>query len=486
MLKLNFDNTYARLGETFSTKLLPEKFESPKLIAFNRDLFHQLGGSGDEKLNSDELAQIFSGQKLLDGSEPLAQVYAAHQFGHFNPRLGDGRAHLLGEIISPEGHRFDIQLKGSGQTPYSRRGDGRSAIGPVLREYIVSEAMHFLGVKTTRALAAVWSGEEVYRQDVEPGGIFTRIASSHLRIGTLQYFLGQQDYQSLSTLIDYTIERHYPEAQTSEQPVLTFFSKVCERLNDLVSDWMSLGFIHGVMNTDNTTFSGETIDFGPCAFMDDFKSDKFYSFVDREGRYRYENQASIIQWNLARLAECLIHKIDSDEKKAIELLTKELEKSKQHIAKLWHEKAARKLGLIDPQVDDASIVRQWFQFLEKNQLDFTLSFRHLQKVLNNEEVDFFPQRDQHWEQLQSQLQKRWNSFDLEEINQQMNRLNPWFIPRNHLVEKAIQEALRGEELLTFKRLNQALQNPYEYQKEFTEFYRPPKKEEEVKVTFCGT
>lgn len=485
-MDFNFDNTYIGLGEDFFTKINPEIFKKAKLIAFNHELFEEMGGQKNSDSKDEELVKYFSGQKLFKGSSPIAQVYAGHQFGHFNPRLGDGRAHLLGEVLTPDSKRFDLQLKGCGQTPYSRRGDGRSSIGPVLREYILSEAMHALGIKTTRALAAAWSGENIYRQELEPGGIFTRVASSHIRIGTFQYFLGKGDYSNLSKLIHYTISRLYPEARSSDEVVLTFFRKVCEQLNDLVSDWLAIGFIHGVMNTDNTSLSGETIDYGPCAFMDHFQSDKVYSFVDSQGRYRYDRQAEILQWNLARLAECLIHEVDSDEKKSIALLTEELEKSREQIARMWREKSAKKLGILRPSFEDEKLIREWFSILEENKLDFTLSFIHLRDLLNDKDSSFFPENDKKLESFIVKLKKRLQEYSSLDVASQMKKLNPHFIPRNHIVEKAIQEALENKELITFERLNQALKNPYVYSEEHKDFYLPPKPQEVVKATFCGT
>ena len=309
---MNFDNTYRQLPDHFYSEHMPARFSQPKLLAFNKDLADELGFDFTDK-SDDELAMIFSGQEILEGSEPIAQAYAAHQFGHFVPQLGDGRALLLGEVIGKNDKRYDIQLKGSGQTIFSRRGDGMSALGPVIREYIVSEAMYALGVPATRALAAVATGDLVQRETSEPGGVFTRVAASHIRIGTFQFFAAREDTKGLDTLLEYAATRHYPDIVDSENLALDFLRKVIEKQISLVAHWMSLGFIHGVMNTDNMTISGETIDFGPCAFMDKFHHEKVFSSIDLNSRYSYGNQGPILSWNMSRLAECLIPLVHQDE-----------------------------------------------------------------------------------------------------------------------------------------------------------------------------
>lgn len=427
-------------------------------------------------MSEEELAQIFSGAKTLEGSEPISLAYAAHQFGHFVPQLGDGRALLLGEIIDPEGRRFDLQLKGSGQTIYSRNGDGRSALGPVLREYILSEAMHKLGVPTTRALAAVLTGEEVYRETPLPGAIFTRVASSHLRIGTFQFLSARRDISGLKALLDYAINRHYPEIESEENKALLFLRKVATAQTKLVAHWMSLGFIHGVMNTDNMSISGETIDYGPCAFMDHFDYDKVYSFIDRHGRYAYGNQPKILMWNLSRLADCLIPLINAPEAEAIEMLNQELMTLPRAFEKEFNERMALKFGL-DYQAGDEEIIKSFLEYLQAENLDFTLSFRKLGK-----DESFYPQSEA-FKRFDSLWRARIRIDD--DLKEKMDSINPLFIPRNHLVENVIQEALKGN-FETFHEMNKVLENPFSEQSDYSHYTQPPKPNEVVKNTFCGT
>ena len=420
-------------------------------------------------------------------------VYAAHQFGHFAGRLGDGRAMLLGEVVNPEGKRYDIQLKGSGPTEYSRNGDGLSGLGPVIREYIVSESMYYLGVPTTRALAAVLTGDPVYRQQVQPGGVFTRVAASHIRIGTFQYFASIGDKEGLETLLKYTIDRHYPHVNESKEdihPAVLFLREVIKAQASLVSHWTSYGFIHGVMNTDNTTVSGETIDFGPCAFMDTYKADKVFSSIDRGGRYAYNQQSSICGWNLCRLADCLIPLVDEDSDKAIEFLNAELKNLPEILETEWMNKMILKFGLeakVDNKEEDDKLTTGFFEYLENNQLDFTLSFRKLSNLVEEKTHDkFFPETDEFKDFLniwRSRLQKE--SKSLTEIKEQMDSVNPLYIARNHQVEKAIQAASNGD-LSIFHEMNKVLQKPFTYQAELDRYSLPPIPEEEVKATFCGT
>lgn len=450
-------------------------FSKPKLIKFNSDLSSKLG-LGLESKSDEELAQIFSGAKVMEGSDPISLAYAAHQFGHFVPQLGDGRALLLGEILDPQGKRFDLQLKGSGQTIYSRNGDGRSALGPVLREYILSEAMNKLGVPTTRALAAVLTGEDVHRETPLPGAIFTRVASSHLRIGTFQFLAARKDIPSLKALLDFAINRHYPEIKGEKNEAVLFLKKVAATQTKLVAHWMSLGFIHGVMNTDNMSISGETIDYGPCAFMDYFEYYKVYSFIDRHGRYAYGNQPKILMWNLSRLADCLIPLIDAPEEKAVEMLNHELMALPQAFEKEFNERMAQKFGL-EYMAGDEEIIKTFLEFLQAEKLDFTLSFRKL-----CDPDTFFPRTDA-FKRFESLWRARVSLSP--DVKLRINSTNPLFIPRNHQVERVIKNALKGN-FETFHEMNKVLRKPFSEQDEYTHYTLPPNENEIVKNTFCGT
>ena len=467
-------NTYSELPERFYESVKPETFQSPKLLAFNKSLAKELGLP---EYSDDELAQFFSGQKTLEGSKPLAQAYAGYQFGHPNPQLGDGRAHLLGEM-----NGYDIQLKGSGRTKFSRQGDGRSALGPVIREYIVSEAMHKLSVPTTRALAAVRTGEEVARQfGSEPGGIFTRVASSHIRVGTFQFFHFQDDREGVETLLNYTLERHYPEiaklTDTAEK-VIQFLKAVSRKQAELIAKWTALGFIHGVMNTDNYSVAGITIDYGPCAFMEKFEMHKTFSSIDHAGRYSYWNQAPIAQWNLLRLADCLVPLVNEDTDKAVAQMSEELEPAFKDFEKLRLEALIEKLGLNGGITkDNGDLIERFMKYLEAEKVDFTLAFRNLPKLYNGDD-SFYPDSP-----LFNIFVDEWKKQnpDVESLNQ----INPLFIPRNHLVQRAIDQSYKGKDEL-FHKLNKALEKPYEEQPEFEEFTRPASADEAVKETFCGT
>ncbi len=468
---MKFDNSYARLPERFYAASSPATFSEPELITLNESLAQELGFDFSQ-YSKKELAEFFSGQKALAGSHYISLAYAGHQFGSFVPSLGDGRAILLGEVLGQENKRFDIQLKGAGPTPFSRRGDGMSALGPVIREYLVSEAMHALGVPATRALAAVLTGDQVQREEIIPGGVFTRVAASHIRIGTFEYFASRGDHEALKTLIDYTLKRHYPQA-VGDNPAMTLFLSVREAQSSLVSHWMSLGFIHGVMNTDNMTLSGETIDFGPCAFMDYFNYNQVYSYIDRQGRYAYGNQGNILLWNLARLADCLIPFIDNDEKIAIEKLNSELQKTKTIFQQKLHQRLLKKFGLsLDQSPETENLVTNWFDFLTKEKLDFTQSFRNLMHK------NFFPQTIEF-----EKFYQNWLALKPEA--ELIHKTNPLYIPRNHLVERAIQGALKGDYSL-FYRLNKLYLNPFTEQAGAEDFTLPPKEEEKIKNTFCGT
>lgn len=469
----NFNNTYSKLSDNFFYHVKPEDFPKSSLIIYNEDLAKELGA---QELEHSEILQYLSGQRLINNEEPISMAYAAHQFGHFVPQLGDGRAMLLGEVVS-NGVRRDIQLKGSGQTPFSRNGDGKSALGPVLREYIVSEAMYHLGVPTTRALAAVSTNEPVYRNGAEPGGILTRVAASHIRIGTFQFFAAKEDLKSLKELADYTIQRHYPEIKElindrSREVYLRLIQEVAKKHAKLVSSWMGLGFIHGVMNTDNMSLSGETIDFGPCAFMDEFQFNKVFSSIDRQGRYNYQNQIPIAQWNLYRFAECLIPLIDNDQNIAIDKVTKTLEDSLKYYDQQWLMTMANKLGISDYDEQTREIITDWLTYLHDNELDFTISFRTL-----TEDINSF-----------AQFSERIRAKQGEGAQELMNKSNPVYIPRNHQIEKVIDMAYEADFSHFFK-MCEMVKEPFlrrEEYEEFEEFERAPQKSERVKATFCGT
>lgn len=492
---MKLENTYTDLPPQFHARAFAAKCFNPQLIIYNQKLADQLGLTIPQQ-NEQLLAQIFSGQKLLAGPPPISQVYAAHQFGNFVPQLGDGRAMLLGEIIDPHQQRFDISLKGSGPTPYSRNGDGKSALGPVLREYILSEAMYHLAVPTTRALCCVSTGDEVYRERALSGAIFTRVAASHIRIGTFQYFAAKADSANLQKLLDYSVNRHYPEINQSNDSAckaVLFLREVMQVQSKLIAKWMSLGFIHGVMNTDNTTITGETIDYGPCAFMDAYKSGQVYSFIDKMGRYSYKNQAGIIQWNLTRLAECLIPLVHADAKKAIPILESELANFNQLYANILAPIMQSKLGLdFDHKNnhENSKIVVLWLDYLETEKLDFTLAFRGLSNMLsvdNTEGIDPFYTPT---EKLFAFLKLWKNSCksqekDLKLLAERMNSINPIVIPRNHQVEKAIKNAYAGDFEL-FSTLNQALASPFKDIEQFKSLQLPPQEDEKITATFCGT
>ncbi|MFC4995606.1 protein adenylyltransferase SelO [Rubritalea tangerina] len=484
MPAIPFDNSYATLPESLYTKLPPESVPSPNLICVNRTLAKKLGIS-PEFLQSPEGLQALSGNAILQGSEPLAQAYAGHQFGHYSPQLGDGRAILLGEIISPsDDQRYDIQLKGSGRTPYSRGGDGKAALGPVMREYILSEAMHALGVPTTRALAAVTTGEIVVRQDgPQPGAIFTRIASSHIRVGTFQWSAAQGDTNLLRSLADYTIDRHYPSARNHTSPYQSLLSQVIDAQAKLVSQWMALGFIHGVMNTDNTTISGETIDYGPCAFMDKFHPNCVFSSIDEQGRYAWGKQASIILWNLTRFAETLLPLIDENTDTAIAIAEETLSSFQHTFESLYLARFRDKLGL--PPTAPVAIIQDLLQLMADQEVDFTLCFTELTRSLasndNSPLAALF--LDPHSITLWTQQWKQ--HIEPDSALKTMRQHNPVRIPRNHRVEQAIQAAYQGD-FAPFHQLNKALTSPYSESTQHADFESPPLPHEIVRETFCGT
>ncbi len=474
-----FDNSYARLPERFFTRQPPVPVTAPELIAINRPLAEDLNLSLPD--DEDEIAAIFAGNSLPDGATPIAQVYAGHQFGGWVPQLGDGRAVMLGEVVDRHGIRRDIQLKGAGRTPYSRMGDGRAWLGPVLREYLVSEAMHALGIPTTRALAAVTTGEPVLREAAFPGAIVTRVATSHIRVGTFQYFAARKDIEALEALTAHAIARHYPEADGPRgllQAVIAAQAK-------LVAAWMAVGFIHGVMNTDNMSIAGETIDYGPCAFMDAYHSEKVFSSIDQFGRYAYANQPNVAVWNLAQLATALLP-LMPDRDAAIEDFTSDVNQFPDLFNAAWHGRLRAKLGLATETEDDIALAFDLLQIMERQQADFTRAFRALsgpdpdaakQEFANpNALDDWFPKwRARLVAEGQSEAGRQ----------QMMQAVNPVVIPRNHRVEEAIQASISGD-YAPFLTLHEALKRPYEEQSEFAAFQDAPEAGEEVRQTFCGT
>jgi serine/tyrosine/threonine adenylyltransferase len=482
-----FDNSYARLPDGFFIPAKPTPVSAPAMIRLNRELAAELG-LDVARLDSPEGLAILSGNQVADGSEPLAMAYSGHQFGGFSPQLGDGRAILLGEVVRKDGVRHDIQLKGSGQTPFSRRGDGRSALGPVLREYIVSEAMAALGVPTTRALAAVTTGENVFRDGPTPGGVFTRVAQSHIRIGTFQWFAARTELDNLKVLADYVMDRHDPDAKQEENPYLALLQGVIERQAKLVAHWMQFGFIHGVMNTDNMTVSGETIDYGPCAFMDRYHPAKKFSSIDQQGRYAFGNQAPIALWNLTRLAETLLPLLDDDQERAVAKAESALGKFELIHRRELERRFAAKIGIEDGGSDDWALVETLLAAMAEGHADFTLVFRHLSNALasghDDDVLPLFDQPDTMTTWL-SDWRRRLDDVDRERAFALMRRTNPVFIPRNHRIEEVIQAACMGD-FAKFHRLNDVLQNPYSEQPEFTEYEAAPEPNEVVHATFCGT
>ena len=472
-LDLPFENTYARLPDRFFARLDPEPVRAPSLIALNHELAIDLGLDPLE-LTAPEGVAVLAGNARAGGSEPLAQAYAGHQFGGWVPQLGDGRAHLLGEIVDRSGIRRDVQLKGSGPTPFSRMGDGRAWLGPVMREYLVSEAMHALGVPTTRALAAVTTGEIVQRERAFPGAVLTRVSASHLRVGTFQYFASRKDRDGLAALLEFAITRHVPNAQKAKYPVREFFQAVVEAQANLVAQWMGLGFVHGVMNTDNTTISGETIDYGPCAFIDGFQHDAVFSSIDSFGRYAYKNQPEILVWNLAQLGGALLPLMEGPEEAAAEELTSVLRGFLPFYERAWLSVFRVKLGLSGTGEDDRDLIQDLLDLMHRDHADFTNTFA----ALGQEDArDQFVDRDAF-----DAWAERWT---LRRGPDSPTPKNPSVIPRNHRIEEAIQAGLEGN-FDPFHRLCRVLKTPYELATADIDLARPPSKDEAVTRTFCGT
>ena len=477
----HFDNTYSKLSETFREEIKPTPVHNPELIILNEDLARSLN-LDFSKIDKKKLAELFSGNSLPEGTNTIAQAYAGHQFGHFT-MLGDGRAVLMGEHLSNENNRFDIQFKGSGRTSFSRGGDGRAALGPMLREYIISEAINSLNIPTTRSLAVVKTGEKVVRDNLLEGAILTRVASSHLRVGTFQYITAKQNIENLNTLVDYTVERHYPQIKSSKTKALDLLNLVMENQCQLVINWMRVGFIHGVMNTDNMAISGETIDYGPCAFMDQYDPKTVFSSIDKFGRYAYSNQPPITKWNLARFAECLIPLIDKNEDASIKIATDLIDNFQNIYEEKWLNMMRDKLGLFGEDKEDKKLINDLFNWMEKNKVDYTNTFCHLMEI----KIDDKDYKDENFIEWLNRWKKRskLNSPSKEKQIKLMKKTNPIVIPRNHKVEEALNEANKGN-LEKMNKLNAILKNPYKNQNEIEEYQVPAPISGEKYQTFCGT
>ena len=476
----HFDNSYSKLSKTFKEDIKPTPVHEPELVILNEELAKNLNlnFSGIDKK---KLAEIFSGNSLPDGTNSIAQAYAGHQFGHFT-MLGDGRAVLLGEHLVNKNQRFDIQFKGSGRTSFSRGGDGRAALGPMLREYIISEAINALKIPTTRSLAVVKTGEKVVRENLLNGAILTRVASSHIRVGTFQYIAATQNQEDLNTLINYTIDRHYPEIQSSKNKALDLLGLVMERQCQLVINWMRVGFIHGVMNTDNMAISGETIDYGPCAFMDQYDPKTVFSSIDKFGRYAFSNQPPITKWNLARFAECLIPLIDKNEDTAIKLATDLIDNFQNIYEEKWLNMMRDKLGLFGEDKNDLTLINKLLDWMKNNNADYTNTFCHLMGVKIDDEVyinDDFKSWTNEWEKRLKLNNSSEKHLEL------MKKTNPVVIPRNQKVEEALADADKGN-LETMNKLLKVLSNPYSDQENINEFQKPATIGNEKYQTFCGT
>lgn len=471
-----FDNSYAALPSALFVGTRPVPVRGPGMVVFNHGLAEDLGLDA-EGLDSAEGVEVFAGNRLPEGVEPIAQAYAGHQFGHFT-MLGDGRAILLGEHLDPGGRRWDVQLKGAGRTRYSRRGDGRAALGPMLREYIISEAMHGLGIPTTRSLAVVTTGEEVQREETLPGAVLVRIASSHIRVGTFEYAARLGDPAVLEALLRHTIGRHFPECAEAPLPARAFLEAACRSQASLVARWFGVGFVHGVMNTDNMSLSGETIDYGPCAFMDAYDPATVFSSIDRHGRYAFSQQPLIAHWNLARLAEALLPLLDSREERAVEVAHEALSVYPTAFKQAWLESMGAKIGLFDPVVDDVPLIEDLLEWMGKTQADFTNTFRHLDPVAGTGGPDGWLElwRGRLARQSQSPAQ----------AHRLMQRSNPEVIPRNHNVEGALEAVVSRNDHTLLHRLLAAVARPYENRAMDADLLAPAPPSAEPYRTFCGT
>ncbi|MGH1350515.1 MAG: protein adenylyltransferase SelO [Methyloligellaceae bacterium] len=491
-ISFNFDNSYAGSLEDFYVSWKGDKAPAPKMIKLNTVLAEELR-LDPSLLDSETGAEIFSGSKAPEGANPLAQAYAGHQFGFFSSQLGDGRALLLGEVIDIHGNRKDIHLKGSGATPFSRGGDGKAALGPVLREYLLGEAMHALGIPTTRALAAVTTGQDVIRETILPGAVFTRVAASHIRVGTFQFFAARRETEKSRQLADYTIARHYPHLKDAENPYLSFFEAVLDKQAALIARWMHVGFVHGVMNTDNMTISGETIDYGPCAFIDNYNPDALFSSIDEHGRYAYKNQPVIAKWNLSRFAESLLPLIDDNDEAAVEKAKNVIATFPEIYTAYWLDGMRTRLGLSTQEDGDLELANDLLSSMENQNVDYTLLFRSLAKAVNGkpeEAVSLFddPSAFKSW---LPRWQLRYEKEDSSTPNpfnraKAMNKVNPLYIPRNHKVEEALTAAVSNGDYSKFETLLEVLEHPYDEIPGREEFVSPPPDDLGPYKTFCGT
>nr|WP_282571284.1 YdiU family protein [Methylonatrum kenyense] len=490
-MHIPFDNSYQHLPEVFHSPAAPAPFSARRLLAVNRELAEELRlpfGGYDEN----RLAGTFSGVEPPPGAAMLAQAYAGHQFGNFVPTLGDGRAVLLGEVMDRYGRRRDIHLKGAGRTSFSRSGDGLCPLGPALREYLVSEAMHALGVPTTRALALVLTDATAWREQPKPAAVIARVAASHVRVGTFQYVAARGDDDNVRRLADYVIQRHYPALAESDTPYRDLLAEIADRQARLITDWMRFGFIHGVMNTDNMAVSGETIDFGPCAFMDEFRADARFSFIDQHGRYAYANQPSLALWNLSRLAEAILPLLDADQDRAVAIAQDVLAGFMPDFEARWRKAMAAKIGLAETQEDDAALVQSLLEAMQQNRVDFTLMFRRLCDAVADPAANDGPralfENDADWTAWEARWRRRLQAEAMNpgERARRMRAVNPAVIPRNHWIEKAIRAAEDADDFSVFERLRGPLIRPFEDTPDNADLVQPPAPAERVTQTFCGT
>ena len=472
----NFDNSYSNLPKSFIYEISPVPVKRPELVILNYDLASQMG-LDFSKIDSEELAKIFAGNSLPKGTKSIAQAYAGHQFGHFT-MLGDGRAVLLGEHISKSNQRLDVQFKGSGQTPFSRNGDGRAALGPMLREYLISEAMNSLNIPTTRSLAVVKTGEDVIRERPLQGAILTRVASSHIRVGTFQFIKTRDNLDELNTLVDYTITRHYPEISKSKNKAYDLLNKLIDQQIQLVVNWMRVGFIHGVMNTDNMAISGETIDYGPCAFMNNYNPDTCFSSIDHMGRYAFGNQPAITKWNLARFAECLLTLINPKKDESVKIATEVIDKFDRQYEEKWFGMMKNKLGLIGDDKNDKVLIFELLDYMKEQGLDYTNTFCFLMSQEIDSKKDYLNDKFNNWKM-------KWQKRLTKDSEKLMKHNNPKIIPRNHNVESVLKSA-EDNDLSPFNDLLKALKNPYTDSKVLSKYQSPPPKSDEKYQTFCGT
>ena len=474
----NLQSSYTQISDKLFSELKPDAVTNPSTVIVNNELAEKLG-LNLKGISEEDLSNLFSGNTLPHGSKPFAQAYAGHQFGQFTI-LGDGRAHIVGEQVTPDGEIFDIQYKGSGRTPYSRGGDGKAALGPMLREYLISEAMYYLGIPTTRSLAVVETGEKVYREVPLKGSILTRVASSHIRIGTFQFLAAHKDYEGMKSLLDFSIKRHFSNLKFSENLAIEFIKAVMQKQINLIVEWMRVGFIHGVMNTDNSTISGETIDYGPCAFMDHYDANTVFSSIDTQGRYSFANQPSIIQWNLVRLAECLLPLIDKDEKRSIEIAQNLIDTFSSLFKDKWLQMMKKKLGIKDQSEDDEELINNLIKWMQQKKPDFTNTFCNLMNYDHADDEEFEDDEFNNWKR---EWKKRVESKEYLDV---MMSCNPTLIPRNYLVEEALSEAETDGKFDKFNELNEIISSPYQLKKINIRYLETPSKTNIPYKTFCGT